>query len=363
MSSLSLAKANRNAEKQFSLTLSIKLLPTPEQAALLNHTMLEYIKFSNELIDYVLAVGKWPEISFPEIKGVDLPAKMKANILQDVLQIHNSCIKNRRSYPTLKRPVAKWTNQAYAIGNKSIDLSVMVKGKVKRISIAAIIRSEDYAILERYTPKTLRLTKKYGNYIAQIGYTPTFPQIEENGKVMGVDLGIKCPAVAKTSDGKVQFFGNGRERRAKRRMFKGGRKHLQKRKHRRKLKHIEHKERRWMIDQDHKLSREIVNYAIENGIKTIKMEMLSGIRKRTTSKSRKNSYSINSWSFYRLQQFIVYKARLAGIRILFVDPRYTSQICPNCGNKHKASDRLYRCPACGYTKHRDLIGAINILAA
>ena len=35
MSSLSLAKANRNAEKQFSLTLSIKLLPTPEQTALL----------------------------------------------------------------------------------------------------------------------------------------------------------------------------------------------------------------------------------------------------------------------------------------------------------------------------------------
>lgn len=118
-----------------------------------------------------------------------------------------------------------------------------------------------------------------------------------------------------------------------------------------------------MIDQDHKLSREIVNYAIQNGVKTIKLEMLSGIRARTTSKSRKNSRSINNWSFYRLQQFIVYKARLAGIRVKFVDPRYTSQTCPDCGNKHKASDRLYRCPVCGYTKHRDLIGAINILAA
>ena len=358
-----ITKANRDAEKTFSLTLKIKLLPTPEQAELLEHTMIEYVQFSNDLIDYVIAVGSWPEISFPEIKGVTLPSKLKANILQDVMQIHNSCIKNGRPYPTLKRPVAKWTNQAYAVYSDHIDLSVILGSKTKRISVTAVIRPEDQEILNQCTPKTLRLTKKRGNYIAQICYTPSFPQIEENGVVMGVDLGIKCPAVAKTSDGKVRFFGNGRERRSKRRMFKGRRKHLQKRKHCRKLKRIEHKERRWMIDQDHKLSREIVDYAIQNGIKTIKMEMLSGIRKRTTSKSRKNSYSINSWSFYRLQQFIVYKARLAGIRILFVDPRYTSQTCPSCGNKHKAIDRLYRCSACGYTKHRDLIGAINILAA
>jgi putative transposase len=269
----------------------------------------------------------------------------------------------RLPYPTIKRPIAKWERQAYGVSEKGISLSFLINGKANRILVPAIITDADQKRLSDSKLGGLRITKKRGNYIAQIGYTPAFPQVEENGKVMGVDLGIKCPAVAKTSDGKVQFFGNGRERRAKRRMFKGRRKHLQKRKHRRKLKRIEHKERRWMIDQDHKLSREIINYAIKHGIKTIKMEMLSGIRKRTTSKSRKNSYSINSWSFYRLQQFIVYKARLAGIRILFVDPRYTSQICPNCGNKHKASDRLYRCPECGYTKHRDLIGAINILAA
>ena len=324
--------------------------------------MRRYVQLSNDLIDYVIAIGEMPIMTSADLHD-DLPAKLRTQVIQDVRSIHLHCMRYRSLYPTIKRPIAKWNNQAYGVSDRSIDISLLVNGKVQRVCIPAQLTDQNKEVLSLHKLGGLRITKKRGNYIAQIGYTPTFPQIEENGKVMGVDLGIKCPAVAKTSDGKVQFFGNGRGRRAKRRMFKGRRKHLQKRKHRRKLKHIEHKERRWMIDQDHKLSREIVNYAIENGIKTIKMEMLSGIRKRTTSKSRKNSYSINSWSFYRLQQFIVYKARLAGIRILFVDPRYTSQICPNCGNKHKASDRLYRCPECGYTKHRDLIGAINILAA
>ena len=67
-----ITKANRDAEKTFSLTLAIKLLPTPEQAELLEHTMIEYVQFSNDLIDYVIAVGSWPEISFPEIKSLCL---------------------------------------------------------------------------------------------------------------------------------------------------------------------------------------------------------------------------------------------------------------------------------------------------
>lgn len=357
-----ITKANRDAEKTFSLTLKIKLLPTPEQAALLDETMQRYVQLSNDLIDYVIAIGEMPAMTSADLHD-DLPAKLRTQVIQDVRSIHLHCIKHRSNYPTIKRLIAKWERQAYGVSDHSVNLSLRANGKVQRVGIPAQFAEQDRMILASHKLGGLRLTKKRGNYIAQICYTPSFPQIEENGVVMGVDLGIKCPAVAKTSDGRVKFFGNGRERRAKRRMFKGRRKHLQERKHRRKLKRIEYKERRWMIDQDHKLSREIVDYAIQNGIKTIKMEMLSGIRKRTTSKSRKNSYGINSWSFYRLQQFIVYKARLAGIRILFVDPRYTSQTCPSCGNKHKASDRLYRCPVCGYTKHRDLIGAINILAA
>ncbi|RGE93615.1 transposase, partial [Coprobacillus sp. AM23-9LB] len=52
-------------------------------------------------------------------------------------------------------------------------------------------------------------------------------------------------------------------------------------------------------------------------------------------------------------------AKLAGIKVEYVDPAYTSQICPICGSVHHANDRNYTC-RCGYQTHRDLLGAINI---
>ena len=50
---------------------------------------------------------------------------------------------------------------------------------------------------------------------------------------------------------------------------------------------------------------------------------------------------------------------LVGIKVEFVNPAYTSQKCPVCGNIHHADDRNYKCQ-CGLHIHRDLLGAINI---
>ena len=116
-----------------------------------------------------------------------------------------------------------------------------------------------------------------------------------------------------------------------------------------------------MKDQDHKISRGIVNLAIREQVSVIRLEQLSGIR-QTARTSRKNEKNLHSWSFYRLAQFIAYKAALAGIRVEYVDPRYTSQKCPVCGKLNKAKDRLYQCE-CGYQTHRDRLGALNILSA
>ena len=93
-------------------------------------------------------------------------------------------------------------------------------------------------------------------------------------------------------------------------------------------------------------------------LSVVKLERLQNIRS-TTRTSRKNNHSLHTWSFYRLATFIEYKAKLAGIEVEYVDPAYTSQICPICGRIQHANDRNYTC-RCGYQTHRDLLGAINI---
>jgi len=115
-----------------------------------------------------------------------------------------------------------------------------------------------------------------------------------------------------------------------------------------------------MQDKEHKYSKQIVDFALENIVSIIRLEELANIRNKTRT-SRKNNHRLHSWSFYRLAKFIEYKAQLVSIKVEYVDPKYTSQICPCCRKKNKTKDRLYTC-SCGYTTHRDLVGARNILA-
>lgn len=48
-----------------------------------------------------------------------------------------------------------------------------------------------------------------------------------------------------------------------------------------------------------------------------------------------------------------------GIKVRQIDEAYTSQTCPKCGNRNKVNNRNYNC-SCGFSYHRDGIGAINI---
>jgi IS605 OrfB family transposase len=145
------------------------------------------------------------------------------------------------------------------------------------------------------------------------------------------------------------------------RKHRARRKALGKAKKQKAINKLNNKEQRWMRDQDHKISRQIVNFAIAQNIGAIRMEQLQNIR-QTARTSRKNKKNLHTWSFYRLATFITYKAGMAGISVELINPAYTSQICPLCGTLNHASDRLYQCD-CGFTTHRDRLGAMNIINA
>ncbi|MGC9057947.1 MAG: zinc ribbon domain-containing protein [Candidatus Micrarchaeia archaeon] len=60
---------------------------------------------------------------------------------------------------------------------------------------------------------------------------------------------------------------------------------------------------------------------------------------------------------------LCYKAEEAGCKVVFVNPKDTTQECSNCHQivKKELSDRLYSCPFCGLVTDRDLNAAKNIL--
>ncbi len=69
------------------------------------------------------------------------------------------------------------------------------------------------------------------------------------------------------------------------------------------------------------------------------------------------------WGMFR--RMLEYKQVWQGGEMIAVNPRYTSQMCPECGHVAKANrvqQALFSCVACGYTYHADVVAAKNILA-
>lgn len=346
--------------KTLKLTIQIKLLPTPAQAKLLCESSREYISLINDVVEYALGQGKMPKLSSASVHA-KLPSSLRCQALQDARSIYKKCGKTHIHH-VLCKPVLIWNNQNYTISNDSISVPLLVHGKCQRVAIRTITPPE---LLERLRSRkmgTLRVTMKNKKWVAQVALEEPCMEPVQSDVTMGIDLNLKCPAVAVTSTGKVKFAGNGRQNKYVRRHFRSRRKKLGKAKKLNAIRKAEDKEQRWMKDQDHKISRAMVNFAIQNQVSEIRLEKLEGIR-QTTRLSRKNEKNLHNWSFHRTAHFIEYKAVLAGIRVVYVDPAFTSQVCPVCGARHKMKDRRYRCSSCGYHGHRDIVGAINIIKA
>lgn len=114
-------------------------------------------------------------------------------------------------------------------------------------------------------------------------------------------------------------------------------------------------------DMAHKVSRAIVNVAVERKSATIAIGNIRDIGDEVNL-GKKTNQKISGWNHGQVQKFVKYKAQAEGIALELVDEKYTSQTCPQCQHRHKPKGRNYRCPACKFQSHRDVVGQINILS-
>lgn len=106
-------------------------------------------------------------------------------------------------------------------------------------------------------------------------------------------------------------------------------------------------------DFSHKLSREIVDRFSHIALENLNVK---GLAAGMLAKSVHNA----AWS--QLVQHVTYKAASAGSVVALVDPRGTSQTCPECGTikPKRLSERTHRCQ-CGCILDRDVAAARVIL--
>jgi IS605 OrfB family transposase len=196
-------------------------------------------------------------------------------------------------------------------------------------------------------------------YLAVIIDVPEPPAGPEPEGWLGVDLGIVN--IAADSDGNT-YCGKAvravryRNRQTRARLQSKGTKSAK-----RLLAKRRRRESRFARDVNHVISKALVSEAKGTG-RGIKLEDLSGINGRTTVRKAQRADRL-SWSFYQFRAFIAYKAALAGVPVVLVDPRNTSRRCPGCGHidkRNRPDQATFRCISCGLAGLADHFAARNI---
>lgn len=229
-----------------------------------------------------------------------------------------------------------------------------------RIRVPIRIGEYQKARMDRIRGQADLILRNHKFYLAVVVDAPEAVQYDPIG-ALGVDLGIVNLAV--DSDGAV-YKGQDVDKithrmdRIKVKLQKCGSKSAKQH-----LKRLSGHEARYRRNVNHIISKSLVAKAKDTD-RAIVLENLKGIRGQTTVQ-RAQRRRHNSWGFHQLRTFIDYKAKLAGVPVIYVNPRGTSNTCPRCTLQDKRSRPTrdaFRCVACGFAGPADYIAALNVAA-
>ena len=358
--------------QQMTITAKVQIVATDTDKVLLDETMSVYRDACNYVSDYVFQTHDLKQFSLNQFlystlrEKFGLKSQMAQSVLKTVIARYRTILENQNEWiqPTFKKPQYDlvW-NRDYSLTQNCFSVNTL-KARVKLPYFAeGMLKYFDHTI---YKFGTAKLINKHGKYYLHI---PVTYDVEESNisdicHVVGVDRGINFVVATYDSKHKSSFV-NGKIIKQKRSHYSKLRKELQMRQTssaRHRLKAIGQRENRWMQDVNHCVSKALV----ENNPKhtLFVLEDLSGIRKVTERVRMKDRYVSVSWSFYDLEQKLIYKAKQNQSTVIKVDPRYTSQCCPICGHTEKSNRNkkihLFTCKNCDYTSNDDRIGAMNL---
>ena len=268
--------------------------------------------------------------------------KSKHNSIQSSRYIGSARIKDNKIF----------ISKAYWI--KAKGLRPEITGKVKNITVSREA--------ERY----------YAAILIDDGITEVITN--NNGKKIGIDLGVKVFAATSNGDKykpldlKDDLKKLKKEQRSLSRK-KLGSKNRYKSKVKLAIKHIKIRNKR--KDYLHKLSTKLSeNQTVV--VEDLRIKNMSKSAKGTIEKPGKSVKAKSGLNRVILQQgwsefttMLEYKLERRGGILIKVDPKYTSQKCSSCGHTSKTnrkSQSRFVCEECGFTKNADINAAKNIMA-
>lgn len=214
-----------------------------------------------------------------------------------------------------------------------------------------------------------------GKWCLNLGYSfdAEAKKLDED-KILGIDLGIVKPFVASVYGDYNRLWvdgGKDSEIEAFRRKVEARRKALLRQRkvcgdgsigHGYKTRTapanaLEDKIARFRDTINHKYSRAIVEYAVKQNCGVIQMENLKGITDGEQPRYLKN------WSYFDLKTKIENKAKEHGIKVVYIEPQYTTLRCSKCGyidKENNPNQATFICQSCGFKANADYNASQNI---
>ncbi len=314
-------------------------------------------------------------------KGIDTLSAVTQKVKKDFsISLKNGLAKGERSSINYKRNfplITRGRNLTfYEHGGE-----VLIKW-VNKIIFKVVFNARKENTLELQHTLQMVINKEYkvmqsslefdknNNLILNLTLDIPFKQEEEfiEGRVLGVDLGVKYPAYVCLSDDtyKREHIGEALELIKQRKQYhdrrtrtqqqlknvKGGKGRCKKLKN---LNRLSECERNFAKTYNHTISKRIVEFAKKHKCEYINMEKLT--------KDGFDNAILRNWSYYELQRMVEYKADRVGIKVRYINPAYTSQTCSRCGHidkENRQTQEKFVCTKCGFELNADHNAAINI---
>lgn len=354
-------------------TYKYKLQPTPEQKAVLAHTVQVCRELYNSALQERRDAWKMGHVSvnyyqqkaqLPAIRSLrDDCAAIYSQVLQDVI------LRVDRAFKAFFRRVAKGEKPGYPRFrgvNRYHSFTYPQWGKGTGLEGETLVLSYIGRLAVRWsrplegTPKTVTISHEADGWYVCIACenVPT-QSMPLTGQEAGIDLGLESFATLATGEqiANPRHYRKAEQALAKAQRRKDRRKQGSKRRHKavKLLAKKYQKVARQRRDFHHKTALSLVRR-----YDTIYFEALE-VANMAQSQHLAKSIFDAAWS--QFCAILVFKAANAGKQAIAVPPAYTSQVCAGCGTlvQKGLSIRWHECAACGASLHRDHNAAKNIL--
>jgi putative transposase len=346
-------------------TIALKLSLSQEQSDDLIETQKVFANACNQAVPFVVENRCWNRVALHHLcyysireRIPSIGSQMVCNAFQKICSSYKVLkIKKSQKVPTIKfkdTGSVHYDKRTYSIKDNILSLYT-INGRIKCDFITGDFQRE---YLERGAIKEAELIRKGKRWFFNLVLEFPDEKIKKEGKIFSVDVGENN--LATTSNGTIHGGGKLRHERDK---FLERRAKLQSngsRSAKRCLQRVSGREKRRVKEMNHIVSKQIVEEAVKSESKIIVLEDLKNIRKRIKRNKRIRS-RLHRWSWHELQQFIDYKAQVKGIKVVYVNPAYSSKVCSKCGCLGSRHKHLFKCSNCGSYQHSDRNAAINLL--